>query len=566
MTAEKTPAGAFSHVEVDWHSIKWNKANQNVRRLQARIVKATQEKRRGKVKALQRLLTHSFSGRALAVRRVTENQGKQTPGVDHQIWNTPEKKSQAIDGLKQHGYKPLPLRRVYIPKSNDRLRPLSIPVMADRAMQALYLQALDPIAETIADPNSYGFRKDRSTADAIGQCFIVLGRKRSAQWVLKCDIKSCFDKIDHQWLLENIPMDKVILGKWLKAGFIDQNVFYPTETGAPQGGICSPVLMNLTLNGLERMLREKYPAKDQSEQVYMIRFADDLIVTGRSKELLETEIKPLIEEFLRPRGLELSPEKTVITHIEEGFDFLGQNVRKYNGKLLIKPSKKNVKAFLDKVREVITTHKQAKVGDLIMELNPIIRGWANYHQHVVSKRTFETVDHLINRCLWGWATRRHPNKPRKWIRNKYFTTRKGNRWVFSGTVEGKEGTTRKVYLLNAASVPIKRHVKVKGEANPYDSTWEAYFEHRLDVKMEANLKGRRLLLFLWKQQQGICPVCQEKITEITGWHSHHIIRRVDGGKNSAENLVLLHPNCHRQVHCQGMTVVKPRPDTGVRKA
>ncbi|MCA1605213.1 MAG: reverse transcriptase N-terminal domain-containing protein, partial [Acidobacteria bacterium] len=237
MTAEQHPAGAASHEAVEWHAINWQDAHRQVRRLQARIVKAQQQGRRGKVCALQRLLTHSFSGKALAVRRVTENKGKRTPGVDNVIWNTPEKKSQAIHELKQHGYKPLPLRRVYIPKSNGRLRPLAIPTMKDRAMQALYLQALDPIAECQADPNSYGFRRERCAADAIEQCHTVLSNRGGAPFVLEGDIKACFDRIDHNWLEANIPMDKGILRKWLKAGFIEKNVLRPTEEGAPQGGI-----------------------------------------------------------------------------------------------------------------------------------------------------------------------------------------------------------------------------------------------------------------------------------------------------------------------------------------
>lgn len=561
MTAMATCAGAFSHVEVNWPTIKWSKVYQNVRRLQARIVKATQAGKWGKVRALQHLLVHSFSGKALAVKRVTENQGKKTSGVDREVWDTPEKKSQAIDELKQHAYKPLPLRRVYIPKDNGRRRPLSIPVMKDRAMQALHLLALDPVVETTADPNSYGFRKERSTADAMQQCFVVLSHRTSAQWILEGDIKSCFDGIDHEWLLANTPMDKKTLKKWLKAGFMEKNILYPTEAGTPQGGVASPALMNLTLNGLEGMLRGKYPRNTGrgSALVNVTRFADDFIVTGRSRELLETKIKPLVEDFLQPRGLELSQEKTKITRIEDGFDFLGQNVRKYNGKLLIKPSRKNVKAFLGKVREVIITNRQAKTGNLIAQLNPIIRGWVGYHQHVMSKQTFVAVDHAIHQCLWRWATRRHPHKPRTWIRSKYFTTHKGNNWVFYGTVADKDGVTHKVQLLKAAGVPIKRHTKIKGAANPYDPAWEAYIERRLDVKMETNIKGRRQLLYLWKQQHGLCPICHEKITAITGWHSHHVIWRVNGGRDTAKNRMLLHPECHRQVHSQGLTVVKPRP-------
>jgi len=568
MTAEVTHAGAFSHVEVDWHAINWHKVYQNVRRLQARIVKATQAGRWGKVKALQHLLTHSFSGKAVAVRRVTENQGKRTPGVDHQTWTTPEKKAHAIHELRRHGYKPLPLKRVYIPKSNGRLRPLSIPAMKDRAMQALHLLSLDPIAETTADPNSYGFRKERSTADAVAQCYMVLRLKESASWILEGDIKSCFDRISHAWLETNIPMDKVILQKWLRAGFIDKQILHSTEAGTPQGGPISPTLMNMTLNGLEKLLREKYPSNTRLSRrvkVNIVKYADDLIITGSSKELLQEEVKPLVEKFLQERGLEFSPEKTQITHIEKGFDFLGQNVRKYNGKLLIKPSTKSVKALLDKVRTVIKTHKQATAGRLIVQLNPIINGWANYHRHVVSKRVFSRVDCAIFKSLWQWATRRHPRKAKQWVAEKYFLHSTTGKWVFFGQEAGREGTIQTVQLRKASSVPISRHVKIKGKANPYDPEWEVYFEERLGVKMVNNLKGKRKLLYLWQEQNGLCLVCQQKISKSTGWHNHHIVPRTDGGGDTVENLVLLHPTCHNKVHNQGLKVVKPRSERGVRK-
>jgi RNA-directed DNA polymerase len=253
--------GAVSHQSVSWHDINWRAVNENVRRLQARIVKATKEGKWGKVKALQHLLTHSFTGKALAVRRVTENQGKNTPGVDKVTWNTPESKWTAILDLKRRGYKPLPLRRVYIPKSNGKTRPLGIPTMKDRAQQALYQLALDPIAETTADPNSYGFRKERSSADAIGQCFNTLHRKSSAQWILEGDIKSCFDSISHEWLLAHVPMDKKILRRWLKAGYMEKETLLETDDGTPQGGIISPVLANLALDGLETEIRKRFPIK-----------------------------------------------------------------------------------------------------------------------------------------------------------------------------------------------------------------------------------------------------------------------------------------------------------------
>jgi RNA-directed DNA polymerase len=563
---EERDAGAVSHEEEQWYGTDWYQANRNVRRLQIRIVKATQEGRWGKVKALQRLLTHSYSGKLLAVKRVTENQGRNTPGVDGITWNTPEKKMAAVHALKQRGYHPQPLKRVYIPKKNGKMRPLGIPVMKCRAMQALYLLALDPIAEATGDPNSYGFRSQRSTADAIGQCFCILAKRASAQWILEGDIKACFDRISHDWLLNHIPMEKSMLKKWLKAGYMEQKTLYPTEDGTPQGGTISPVLANLTLDGLERILKEKYPKPKSgfNAKVNYVRFADDFIITGYSKEFLEEEVKPLVETFMKERGLELSPDKTVITHIDDGFDFLGQNVRKYHGKLLIKPSKKNVQAFLDKVRGIIQDNKQATAGHLVCQLNRVLRGWARYHRHVVSKATFNRVQRFIYQALWRWARRRHPNKGARWVKQKYFCSVRQRNWVFFGEVTQQEETTR-VYLTWITDTPIERHIKIKESANPYDPSWETYFEKRLDLKMERNLRKRRLLLHLWEEQHGVCPHCQQKLTELTGWHSHHIIWRSKGGSDGTANRVLLHPDCHRAIHSQGLTVTKPCPTIGANE-
>jgi RNA-directed DNA polymerase len=517
-----------------------------VRSLQLRIVKAWQEGRRRKAKALQRMLVRSLSGKALAVKRVTENQGKRTPGVDGTTWSTPELKSRAVLSLKQRGYQPRPLRRVYIPKSNGKMRPLGIPTMKDRAMQALYLLALEPIAECTADGNSYGFRLKRSTADAMQKCFKVLAWKRSAQWILEGDIKGCFDNISHDWLIDHVPMDKAILRKWLKAGFIEGRTWWLTKAGTPQGGIISPVLANMALDGLEAELRKKFKqaVKFQlSDMVNLVRYADDFIITGRSKEMLENEVKPLVAKFLRVRGLELSPEKTSITHIDDGFDFLGFTVRKYNGKLLIKPSKKNVHVLLERVRDLVKAHKQATQTELLERLNPLLRGWAQYYRNVAAKRTFKTVDKEVWKALWWWAKRRHRQKGTGWVLKRYFRARPGSKWRFA-VKRGRRSDGPELYMLNY--VPIVRHVTIKAEANPFDPRWELYFERR-DQRRAGELLPRRAVTVWWRQR-GRCQVCRQKLHPEMPWHRHHVIWKVAGGSDRLDNLVLLHPNCHRQVH------------------
>lgn len=531
--------------DVVWDDIPWDNVRRQVRRLQMRIVKATQDGKHNKVKALQWLLTHSFSGKALAVKRVTENKGKNTPGVDKVVWKTPRAKSDAIVSLKRQGYSSLPLRRVLIPKKNGKTRPLGIPVMKCRAMQALYLLALEPIAETTADLNSYGFRPERSTADAGEQCFKSLAKKVSAQWVLEADIQGCFDAICHDWMLANIPVDKVLLKKWLKAGFVYQNELFPTDTGTPQGGIISPVAANMTLDGLETMLAEKFPtAKRLRLKMNMVRYADDFIVTGHSKEWLEQEVKPAVVQFLSERGLALSPEKTKITHIKEGFDFLGWNIRKYNGKLLMKPSKANVKSHLGKIREVIKANKSAKQVNLIKLLNPILRGWANYHCHIVAKETFARNDQRVWLMLWRWAVRRHPNKGARWVKDKYFKTRGSRNWVFTATEKRNDGTQKEYVLRYQADMPIKRHLKIKAHANPYDPQWEQYFESRWGKKMLNSSKGRRKLYRIWQRQEGSCPSCQKPITKQTPWNTRFIRVKNKGRAEVTNNLQMYHLNCH----------------------
>jgi RNA-directed DNA polymerase len=545
---EAAHAAGASLRSVDWRSIDWKPVHRNVRRLQRRLVQAQQQGKKRKVRALQFILTRSYSARCLAVRRVTENHGKRTSGVDGQLLNTPEKKANAVELLRTENYQPQPLRRIHIPKANGALRPLGIPTMQDRAQQALHLLALDPIAETTADPNSYGFRTARSLHDAIEQCVNALCRPDSAQWIIEADIKSCFDEISHQWLLSHAPMDRTILGKWLDAGFIERQIHHPTTAGTPQGGVISPALMNLTLDGLEPLLREHFPPRSGAK-VNFVRYADDFIITGSSKELLENKVRPLVTQFLKERGLQLSDRKTKVTHIDEGFDFLGKHIRKYGGKLLTKPTRRNVRAFLDEIKTFFRANLNTPVDKLLIALNPKTRGWAYAHRHSASARIFQYVDTRIFHEIEHWMHRRHPRKTMNWCYRKYFTTSGSRQYVFQGTFE-RRGKPHTIRLQKAADVHIKRHVKVKADANPYDPAWETYFEGRSGLQMAESQPGYRKLVTLWYQQDCLCPHCGEAITRETGWHLHHKVRVTDGGDDTLANLTLLHSTCHEQLHAR----------------
>jgi RNA-directed DNA polymerase len=524
-----------------------------VKRLQARIVKATEERRWNKVKSLQWLLTHSLAGKAMAIKRVTENKGKKTAGVDGETWSTPVAKMDAIKSLQRRGYRPQPLRRVYIPKSNGKLRPLGIPTMKDRAMQALYLLALDPVSETLADRNSYGFRKARSTHDALSQCFTALGRpSRSAKWVLEADIKGCFDNIDHGWMLKHIRMDVQILRKWLKAGYVEGTNLFPTERGTPQGGIISPTLANMVLDGLERTLTQRFRRRKAggrvlySPKVNFIRYADDFVITGESPETLE-KVKPIVIEFLAERGLELAPEKTKIVHMSEGFDFLGQNMRLYGDKVLLKPSKKAQESIYEKVRNIVMRNKTVDQCDLIRMLNPVIQGWANYHRHAISSVAFSKLDSKIWKLLWQWAKRRHRGKAHTWIKKRYWRCVDSRTWTFATPIES-DGKKRLVSLVKAADTKIRRHVKVRAEVNPYSPEWESYLIERHVQQGVLSFNGRARLRYLWWLQDGLCSECNTPITRETGWEVHHIDPRVNGGPDHLSNLQMFHPNCHRKHH------------------
>lgn len=483
--------------ELNWEQLDWKQLRKSVRRIQARIVKAQEQGRTGKVKSLSYVLVRSFAAKALAVKQVSSNKGAETPGVDGVLWKTPGQKSKAVLDLDPDNYKAMPLKRKYIQKTNSsKMRPLGIPTMKDRAMQALYALALLPVAETTADTVSFGFRPKRSVADAIEQIFKVLGSRTRPCWILEGDIKGCFDNISHDWILKHIPVEHHILRQWLKSGYLENGSFNHTEAGTPQGGVISPIIANMVLDGIEKLIRDKYktkcfskgkiewrpPKKEKNKRINLVRYADDFIITGISKEVLEDEIKPMIQEFLKERGLELSEEKTLITHVDDGFDFLGFNIRAYNGKMLIKPANKSVQRIIQKVGEIARQHRTATAGKLVEKLNPVLRGWANFYRHAVSKKAFGKVDHYVWEILWKWAKRRHPNKGCGWVKQKYFT-RIGNRnYIFFGTNEKGQ----KVTLFIVPNVGIRRHLKIQNDANPYASEWEEYFSIR------ANRRNERL--------------------------------------------------------------------------
>ncbi|WP_374089592.1 group II intron reverse transcriptase/maturase [Methylomicrobium lacus] len=485
MMTAAMPVGASS-AALSWDAIDWQAVAMQVRRLQLRIAKATREQRWGKVKALQWLLTHSLAAKLLAVKRIGQNRGRNTAGIDGVTWKTPQQKLQAALALRRRGYQAQPLRRIYIPKKNGKQRPLSIPTMSDRAMQALYLLALEPVAEMTGNRNAYGFRPKRSTADAISQCFNALARKQSPQWILEGDIKACFDQISHDWLKANIPMDKTILEKWLDAGYVEEREMFPTLAGTPQGGIASPTLANMTLAGLEQVAIKAAP---RHHKINVVIYADDFVITGSSKEVLEMQVKPAVEAFLLERGLTLSPEKTQITHISEGFDFLGFNIRKYQGKLLTKPAKQSIQSLLADIRAIIKTNPTVKTEHLIRLLNPKLRGWANYYRHGVAKKSFSRIDHQLFLMLIAWINRRHPNKSARWKRNRYFRRQGLQNWLFSTRIQDKQGASIPLDLFSAASVAIVRHIKIKADASPYDPAYDDYFAQRK--------ASRRVNPFMW---------------------------------------------------------------------
>jgi len=474
-----------------WDTIQWDKPKQHVRRIQERIFRATRDKDRARVKNLQKLLVRSRSARLLAVRRVTqENEGKYTPGVDGLIYTTSEKRMRLVGEihyLNIFKYKCKPLRRVYIPKSSGDKRPLGIPTVIDRVMQMLVKMALEPEWEAKFESHSYGFRPGRRCMDAIWHIWNnirAISNKRTSAWILDADISGCFDNINHDALLQRIFVFQQTIKRWLKAGIIEFGKYNQTKSGTPQGGIISPLLANIALDGMERIFGAEnskgnhvVPSKrcGLNKGISMIRYADDFVVTAPTREIINTHVLPILRDFLKERGMKLNDAKTRIVHREEGFDFLGFHVRQYHGKsrsvCLAKPSKKTIKRHLEQIKKMISSNKQMKADELISKLNPIIRGWANYYCYSSAKETFNHVDYRTWQMVWRWCLRRHSNKGKQWVHHRYFM-KTGNRdWIFG---ERKENT-----LLFHRSFPAGiRYIPVKGYNSPHDSSLHDYWEKR----------------------------------------------------------------------------------------
>jgi RNA-directed DNA polymerase len=530
-----------------WSGIDWTATEAVVKRLQGRIYRAAAAGNGRQLKNLQKLLVRSTSAKRLAVRRVAQqNAGRNTPGIDGVVCRTPESRVRLANDLNLKDYHPQPVRRVYIPKTDGRRRPLGIPTIRDRALQMLVKMALEPEWESRFEANSYGFRPGRCTMDAIVALHALLAPAGASEWTLDADISGCFDNIGHDSLLAKLPTFTTTIQRWLKAGTVELGTWTPTTAGTPQGGIASPVLANVALDGMERLFGAE---DDRGEPVRpshrrgpnhgigLVRYADDLVVTAPSREVLERYVVPTLTAFLEERGLKLSETKTRIVHIDDGFDFLGFTVRRYRGVILTTPQKSKVVQHLRTIHDYLSGHRQATASQVISELNPLIRGWANYYRHGASKKTFHSVDHHVHAKLWRWAKRRHPTKSAAWIRARYFDAN----WNF---------TDGKARLARHDDIPVTRHSKVQGKRSPLNPDDRGYWEIRQQRRVTEVVKSP-IRLTLLKRQGYRCALCHVRFDpdeDLPLIDAHHDTPRHLGGSDEIDNLQLVHRWCHHGHH------------------
>lgn len=509
-----------------------------------------------------KLMLRSQANLLLAIKRVTQiNQGKKTAGIDRQTALTNPERIKLYQEMREiTPWKSKPVKRVYIPKSNGTKRPLGIPVLKDRILQAVVKNALEPSWEARFEATSFGFRPGRSTHDAIDQCHARL-RKGCDKWVLDADIKGAFDNISHEYLLKtlgNIP-GKELIKQWLKAGYMENEIFHPTERGTPQGGVISPLLANIALHGLSELLASYVKVKEYQStpkakrqritkqklpKYGFCRYADDFIVTAETQEDLET-VLPIIQQWLNERGLQLNEDKTQIVKASEGFNFLGFHIRQFNGHCLTKPEKEKTLNFVRKIRNWLKEHKDIPAEEVISYLNPVLKGWGNYYRFAASKAVFSYVDNQIWRMLWKWSCRRHPNKGKRWIANKYFDMKS---WKLKAIHTNRRGKSQPITLSRLYDIPITRHVQVKGNNSPDNPNLTKYWEQRQTQFGKILLASGSRLHTIACNQRWKCPQCGDHLFNGEELHQHHHKQVKDGGLDFEENLALLHRNCHTETH------------------